>query len=136
MSGPEGKLTPTQHEILESVWAAGPNGATIAEIWEAISAKREVARTTILNLVDRLEKRGWLTRRKTKGAFRYRAAADRDTTARAMAGEFVDEYFGGLADQLVLSLLGGKRLRPEDLERIRRLLDQADEESQPPEGGS
>lgn len=128
MRGPEGKLTPAQYEILEAVWAAGPEGATVAAIWEAVSTQREVGRTTILNLVDRLEKRGWLTRDKIGGVFRYQAAVDRDATARAVVEEFVDEFFGGAADQLVLSLLGGKRLRPEDLHRIRRLLDQADQE--------
>lgn len=136
MSGPKGKLTPAQYEILEAVWAAGPDGATVAAIWEAVSVRREVGRTTILNLVDRLEKRGWLSRRKEASVFRYLAAVERDATARVMAGEFLDEFFGGSADQLILSLLGSKRLRPEDLERIRRLLDQADREPQQPEGKS
>lgn len=136
MRGPEGKLTPAQYEILEAIWAAGRDGATVAAIWEAVSARREVGRTTILNLVDRLEKRGWLMRRKDGGAFRYLATVDRDATARAVAGEFVDEFFGGAADQLVLSLLGSKRLRPEDLERIRRLLDRADQGPQQPDGGA
>src|SRR5262245_44678823 len=123
VADPEGKLTPAQYEILQAVWAAGPGGATVAEIWETISANREVARTTVLNLVDRLEKRGWLMRRKISGAFRYAATVDREATSRLVAGEFVDEFFGGEASRLVMSLLGSKRLKPEDVERIRRLLD-------------
>lgn len=124
MDGPEGKLTPAQYEILEVVWAAGDAGASVATIWDAIAARRPVARTTVLNLVDRLEKRGWLRRGDGEGPIHYRAAVDRDTTAQLLAREFVDDYFGGSASQLVLSLLGGKKAAPDDLRRLRKLLDE------------
>ena len=122
MSQPQGKLTAAQHEILELVWDSS-DGATVTEIWEAINARRSVTRNTIINLVDRLEKRGWLKRLKKQGSFRYLVALDRDTTSRLLASEFVDEFFGGSASQLVMSLLGPKRLRPADVQRLRRLLD-------------
>jgi BlaI family transcriptional regulator, penicillinase repressor len=116
------KLTSTQHEILSAVWSF-PDGATVTQIWERISASRQVTRTTILNLVDRLEKRGWLERQKHADGFRYRAAADRETTARLVVTEFVDEFFSGSASELVTSLLGSKRLRPAEVQRLRQLLD-------------
>lgn len=127
MPNPEGKLTPAQHEILETVWAAQGRGATVTEIWEAIAEKRSITRTTILNLVDRLEKRGWLRRKKADGAFRYVAAVDAATTARRMAEGFIDEFFGGSASEMVMSLLGGKRLTPQEAQRLRKLLDTAAE---------
>ena len=52
MAEPQGKLTPAQYEIMELVWTAGPAGATIGELWEAIAARRAVLRTTVQNLVD------------------------------------------------------------------------------------
>lgn len=125
----EGKLTPAQHEIIEIVWNAETDGATVTAIWEAVASRRNVTRTTVLNLVDRLEKRGWLKRRKMKGGYRYFAVVDRDTTARIVAEEFVDEFFGGSASHLVMSLLGSKRLGPDEVERLRRLLDSARSEA-------
>jgi predicted transcriptional regulator len=116
------KLTSTQHEILTAVWSF-PEGATVTQIWERIAETRQVTRTTILNLVDRLEKRGWLERQKQAEGFRYRAAADRETTARLMVTEFVDDFFSGSASELVTSLLGSKRLGRAEVERLRRLLD-------------
>jgi predicted transcriptional regulator len=130
---PEGKLTPVQYEILEAVWEGGNEGATVTEIWEAITAKRPVTRTTILNLVDRLEKRGWLRRQKAEGGYRYRATADRSTISRTMAEGFLDDFFGGSASQLIMSLLGGQRLGPEDVGRLRELLDSAPLEADPEE---
>lgn len=62
---PEGSLTPAQFEILQLLWEA-ERGLSAAEIWEAIRENRDVSRTTISNLVDRLENEtGWsATKRK------------------------------------------------------------------------
>ncbi len=122
MKKPDSTLTPTQHEILEVVWQR-PAGATVTEIWEAITPHRPVGRTTILNLVDRLEKRRWLKRHKADDGFRYMAAIDRETTARLLTTEFVDGFFGGSASNLVMSLLGNKRLSATELAQLRQILD-------------
>ncbi len=125
MADPEGNLTPVQYEILQAVWQSGEEGATVAEIWREISKERPVGRTTILNLVDRLAKRDWLTRRRAQGVYRYRATLDREETTRALASEFVDDFFGGKASDLVLSLLGNKKIKKDEVERLRKLIDKA-----------
>ena len=122
MSAPEGNLTPAQYEIMEIVWNRGRAGATVAEVWQAVSESRSVARTTVLNLVDRLEKRGWLKRRQRLGSYHYVAAVNREKTAALLAGGFVDDFFGGSASELVMSLLGSKRLKADEVERLRRML--------------
>lgn len=118
---PETSLTPAQYEILQAAWSL-PDGASVAEIWETVSATRPVARTTILNLVDRLEKRGWLARRKVDGVFRYTPTVDRETAASNVAAEFVDAFFSGSASELVMSLVGSKRISPDEIEQLRKLL--------------
>jgi len=129
MAPPEGSLTSTQHEIMEAVWKSADQGATVAEIWQAIAAGRRVGRTTILNLVDRLEKRGWLVRRDRDKPCHYLAALGREETAAILAHEFVDDFFGGSAGNLVMSLLGSRRLKPQEIERLRRLLEEGSKPS-------
>lgn len=107
---PDGKLTPTQHEIMEFVWSAGEQGITVTEIWEAVSARREVIRSTVLNLVDRLEKRCRLRRRKRKGGFRYFPAVKRETAVQELTNDFVNDFFGGLARDLVVRLMRSRRM--------------------------
>jgi predicted transcriptional regulator len=124
---PDTNLTPVQFEILQAAWDAaenGADGATVAEIWAAVAASRDVGRTTVLNLVDRLEKRGWLARRKVGGVFRYTPTVDREAAASHVATEFVDAFFSGSASELVMSLLGSERITPKEVEELRRLLDQ------------
>jgi len=122
---PEGNLTPVQYEILQVIWGGDDEGSTVAEIWREISKLRGVGRTTVLNLVDRLEKRGWLTRRQAQGGYRYRTTLDREETTHALASEFVDDFFGGKASDLVMTLLGNKSIKKDEVERLRKLIDKA-----------
>jgi predicted transcriptional regulator len=134
MPKPEGSLTSTQHEIMGVVWECGDQGATVTGIWQAIAPQRRVARTTILNLVDRLERRGWLLRRDRQKPCHYLAALGREETAAALAGGFVDDFFAGSASNLVMSLLGAKRLRPGEIERLRQLLESTSQQSREKKG--
>lgn len=122
MPDPEGELTPAQFEILQLLWKAKA-GLTVAEIWEATCAQREVGRTTTLNLVDRLEKRGWLRREKVEGVFRYHAAVDQEATKAHMASGFVGNFFGGSPSQFILSLLGTQQVSKAELQRLKSMLD-------------
>lgn len=134
MSKVEGSLTATQYEILEIVWSHASEGVSVAQIWQAILAKRSVARTTVLNLVDRLEKRGWLVRCDDHRPARYVATQDRSKTNALLAGSFVDDFFGGSASGLVMSLLGSKRLEQEEIEHLRSMLEQTQRADQTKKG--
>lgn len=118
----EGSITQAQHEILEVIWASA-EGATVAEVWQAIAQKRKVTRTTILNQIDRLEDRGWLKRHKGPNGNRYVATVTRQQASRSLVSQFVDAFFGGSATQLVSNLLGAKKLKKSEIEQLRKLLD-------------
>ncbi len=125
---PQGSLTSTQYEILDVVWGHGPTGATVAEIWQSFSARRPVGRTTILNHVDRLEKRGWLIRRENQSPLRYVAALGREKAVALLTGDFVDGFFGGSVRDLMVSLLGSKRLKLGEIDQLQRMLESAAEQ--------
>ena len=118
---PQGGLTATQHEILEAVWASEPDGITVGELWRA--GNRSVTRTTVQNLMERLHRRGWLRLVGEGRGNRYVSAIDRTATDARLVGGFIDEFFGGAADKLVHSLLGAQRLTPEQVRRLRSVLD-------------
>ena len=132
-NGIEGTLTPMQHEIMDAVWEADSEGISTSEIWQHIGKQRSVARTTILNQVDRLEKRGWLERQKHEGSYRYRATLSRDETESRLTNQFVNHFFRGSASRLVASLFGSERISETDVEEIRALLARLPEENS---GGS
>ncbi len=125
MPAPQGKLTAAQFEIMRLTWNS-PDGLTIGEIWDAIRSGRNVSRTTVLNLVDRLEKRGWLKRHKGAGVYRYSPALERPATEERLAADFLDDFFQGSALNLIMSLLGSKRISKGDVDRLKRLIEKSE----------
>jgi predicted transcriptional regulator len=117
-------LAPGQLEIMEIVWERGV--VTVGEIWKTLSARRKVARNTVLTMVQRLAEHGWLLRATDSHAHRYRAAVPREAALRSMLQRLVDVVFSGSAEGLLATLLDGRRVSAEEAARIRALIDQAE----------
>lgn len=137
---PEGDLTPAQYELLAVAWDGPAEGMTVAEIWQAVADRRGVTRTTVLNLVDRLEKRSWLKRESIGGVYRYRPTLDRASAEARLATGFMAGFFGGSPTQLVQSLLGSEDVTSADIDRLQRVLAEAKQHKarggkRPPKGG-
>jgi len=99
---------------MQVLWESGDPGATASEIWQMVCADRAVGRTTVLKQIQRLEDRQWLRRIPGEGVVRYVAALDREQTARMLAAEFVDSFFGGSLSELVLSVLDARDITAGD----------------------
>ena len=131
MPPPDGSLTATQLEIMEVVWERGDEGVIASEIWQEIASRRKVVRTTILNQVDRLEKRGWLRREQNDGGARYFATLPREATENRLAQEFVDDFFKGSVSTLVSRLFGGGSISQDDVEKMQAMIDSLPKKSDP-----
>jgi BlaI family penicillinase repressor len=117
-------LTAAQLEIMEVVWAAGEVG--VAEVWKALAARRPIARNTVQTTLARLHERAWLKARAEGNAFLYSAARPRRSVLARMVGRLVDTAFGGSPSGLVAAIVESRRLSGEEVERIRRIIDQAE----------
>ena len=124
MHQPDGKLTAVQYQIMQVVWDRDVEGVTAAEIWEFVAQERGVGRTTVLKQIQRLESRKWLRRKPEGGVARYVATVGQDLTAQTLADEFVDDFFDGSLSDLVMSLLGTRKIKAEEVNRLRKILDQ------------
>jgi len=116
-------LSDAQMEIMQLVWDTSET--TVSEIWQALAERRPVARNTVLTVMDRLERRGWLKKRSVGKTNLYRAAVSRQSTLGSVVQRLVDTTFAGSADSLVLALLEGRGVSDEEADRIRRMLDEA-----------
>jgi predicted transcriptional regulator len=121
---PKGSLTAAQYEIMAVVWSAPKDGITIADIWQQIAAEREIGRTTVLNQVDRLERRGWLKRLPGGGPTRFVATLSKGDASQQLVADFVSDYFQGSTVELVSALLGNDAcaLTHKDVHHLRKLL--------------
>lgn len=125
MKRPRGSLTGNQYQILQAIWDAGPGGLTVAEIWRALGGERVGTRTTVLNQVARLVKRGWLRRRRDGSVFRHLVAVPRDEVDRELAAGFLSDFFGDSPLQAFSSMLSAGACGAEELKELRRLVDDA-----------
>src|SRR5258708_36474447 len=98
------QLSETHLEIMSVVWRAGE--ATVGEVWKTLAGRRKVARNTVLTLMERLEKKGWLRRRVDGHVYRYSAAVGREATLGKIVRRLVDTAFDGSAGRLNDALLG------------------------------
>lgn len=120
-----GTLTAAQLQIMRLVWNAGRAGICVAEIWAAIAAQRPIARTTVLTFVQRLEQAGWVKRLEDTSPARYVTTRSETAVTEQIAAEFVQEFFDGSAANLMMSLLGSRDLKSDDIERLRQALEEA-----------
>jgi len=120
--------TGAQMEILEAVAAAGDRGLSAPEVWTKLSEGRDVARTTVITLLQRLEQRGWLSRQGDgRGAIYRSLHAPEQATARIADG-FLGRYFEGSASKFVSNLLGEGQISQDELERLRSIIAKAVED--------
>ncbi|MFZ0418613.1 MAG: BlaI/MecI/CopY family transcriptional regulator [Candidatus Sulfotelmatobacter sp.] len=77
-----GNLGPLEQRLLDALWARG--SATVRELVE--SGYEDLAYTTVMTTLDRLFKKGLLTRSEEGRAFRYVARFSREELHREAAG--------------------------------------------------
>jgi len=116
-------LSEAQLEIMHVVWHGGE--VTVTDVWNELSQCRQVTRNTVLTLMDRLVKKGWLKRRAEGQTHHYAATAARASTLGRVVERLVDAAFAGSADELVSALVEGRGVSDEEARRIRLLIDNA-----------
>ena len=106
-------------DILKVLWEHGP--CSVKDVHRHLNEPELAYNTvqTMLRLMD--EKKGLVTHHVDGRAYIYTARYSRDDSA---AG-FLDRVFDGAASQMVLSLLRAERIPPEELDRMRTMIDEA-----------
>ncbi|HEY2146974.1 MAG TPA: BlaI/MecI/CopY family transcriptional regulator [Pirellulales bacterium] len=111
-----------QSEVMELVWGRGE--ATVAQLFEAIGARRRITYTTILSAVQKLERKGWLKHRMAGRAYVYCAVRDRLQVGSRTLRELLRSAFSGDPRLLLASLLEESELSDADLKQLRKLIEE------------
>lgn len=115
---------PTDAElaILEVLWQRGPS--TVREVQEALHRQRPTGYTTVLKFLQIMTEKGLVVRDESQRTHVYRPRFDEADTQRQLVGDLLDRAFGGSTQKLVMQALSARKASPEELDQIRRLLDQ------------
>jgi len=96
---------PLELACLSALWSL--QEANVRSVQQIVAQSRPLAYTTIMTVLDRLVRKGKLTRRKVGRSFVYAPSQTRDTLRKAAVRELVDGYFDGSEANLV-EFLNGK----------------------------
>lgn len=120
---PEAHRKPTASEvqILRVLWTRGPS--TVREVQEALRAKKTLGYTSVLKLLQIMTEKGMVRRNEEQRAHVYEAREPAEKTKRELAGDFMQRVFEGSASQLMLHALSGRRTSREEMQELRRMLD-------------
>jgi predicted transcriptional regulator len=102
--------------------------ASVGEAADEFGAGRGLARSTVLTMMERLRRKGYLSRQMAQGVFRYRACASSADLLKDAVQRFVERSLDGSVSPFLAYLSESAELSEQerqDLERIVARLDAA-----------
>jgi len=132
------KIKPSNFElqVLGVLWEAP--GLTVREVRERFSDGKARAYTSVLSVMQVMERKGLLSRRRPEkgSADLWTAAVRRDEVSRPLLRRLMDQVFGGRPSMVMQHLLDAKSVDREEVAEIRRLLEAYESELDDKEGSS
>ena len=127
------RLSAGELEMLQMLWRDGP--VTLSEAQRGL--RRAIGYTTVQTRLNRLVEKGVVTRAAERPA-RYRAAVAAEDVSAGHLNLLLERVSGGSIIPLVAHLMKGRRLSPDEILALRKLISESEHESRPPkpQGGS
>ena len=109
-------ITERQFRVMRLLWEHGP--LTVRELMEHLDRGDDQPYTTVLGLMQTMEKSGLVAHEKEGLTHRYRPLVSRQEATGSLLGDFLSRFFHGSAEQLVLGLVDAEHLSPAQLAAI------------------
>jgi BlaI family transcriptional regulator, penicillinase repressor len=100
--------------------------ATVRDIYEALLERRKIAYTTVMSMMNTLEAKRYLKKRRRDRAFLYCPTLLKSQVISGMIREFIDRVFNGSAEPLLVHLVKERRVREEDWQKIVRMVKESE----------
>lgn len=118
-------LSKGEFEIARVIWKLGR--ATVGQVYENFPGKDRIDYTTVQTFIRRLESKGYLN---TERSGRNKIYSPKIKPGQVMVeavNDFVDQMFDGQVIPLMRHLVDNRSMSHEELEQLRNMLDQAEQ---------
>jgi BlaI family penicillinase repressor len=122
---PSETLTEAELRIMQVIWQTGPG--TVQHILDALTDPPALAYNTVLTTIRILERKGYLEHSKDGRAHVYSPLIEREDASRSEIRHLVGRFFSNSHEDLVLNILEDRGIAPEELNRLRNMLQQSEE---------
>lgn len=119
----KGDLGSLERAIMESLWDRGDDEVTVRDVLGS-PAGRSSAYTTVMTVLERLSRKGFLSRRMVGRAYVYRVRRTREQHV----GDLVRRVLAGSKDRRAVFLGFARSVNPNDLEELRKVIRQVERE--------
>jgi predicted transcriptional regulator len=133
---PPQKPSDLEQQVLGVLWDNGPS--MVRDVLAALPDEKERAYTTVLTILQILEKKGLVRHTRDGLANVYHAKVTREEVVQPLLKGLVKGVFGGEPARVVQALLQSGAVGPDELKQIRKLINEAAREAQSgekPSGG-
>jgi predicted transcriptional regulator len=96
----------------------------VADVAAALPKSLKLHYSTVLTTLRILETKGFLKHIQDGRAFVYEPIVARDQARESAVASLLRKFFEGSPERLVLNLMDSKNIRPEDLRRLRKKLEE------------
>lgn len=119
----EAVFTERELDVMSVLWKEG--SGTVAEVRERMAD--HPGYTTVLKMLQILEEKGAVRHEEEGRAYRYFPVVEPAEAGSRALTRVLDKIFLGSAELLLARLVSDRELSAEELERMRRLLDEAED---------
>lgn len=107
---------------MQALWRLGPSPA--ADVVRALHGRRGPQDSTVRTILRILERKGYVRHQRDGRTFIYHALVEEDQAQRGAVREVLSRFFENSPERLVLNLLRHEKVSPEELARLRKLVDE------------
>jgi len=106
--------------VLESLWI--DSEATAKQLHEALASERGISLNTVQSTLERLHRKGLVSRRKRSHAYRYRAAVGREALVAGYLKDMLQRFGGDPAVSLAAFVESAEDVDETTLDRLEAAL--------------
>ena len=113
-------FTPRELDVMSILWRRG--SATVGEVREDLG--EDLAYTSVLSALQTLEEKGFVRHEAEGRAYRYHPTVQSEEAGGSAMTRIRDAIYQGSAELMFAQLVSDRGLKREELERMKRLLNE------------
>jgi predicted transcriptional regulator len=117
-------LTEAELRIMRILWARGES--LVSDLVSAMPESSPLAYTSVLTTVRILEQKGYVKHRMGGRAFLYSPCIAEHDASQSEVRHMLHRFFGNSRERLMLSLLGDGEITPDELQRLKNAIAEAE----------
>jgi len=121
------KLTPVEWEIMEAIWSI-QGSPSIRDVLEYAYPNGEKAYTSVQTIMNILEKKGLLKKKKIGLVYFYKPLITRKNVIKHEISNFTSRIFNGSVTALTNFIVNHEDISLEELSEIKKLIDKKEDE--------